>query len=323
MSENKIYETIAKRCGGDVYVGVVGPVRTGKSTFIHRFMESVVLPNIADEYERARALDEIPQSGSGKTITTTEPKFVPCEAVKVNLDGTDINIRMIDCVGYMVDGALGVTEDGETRIVKTPWSEEGVDLPTAAEIGTDKVISEHSTIAVMVTTDGSITDIPREGYVEAEERAIAKIKEAGKPFAIVLNSRNPESPEAVSLAEALEKKYSAPVAQLSCEKLKNLQQRLLDGLGSLPNVTVYSQPNDSGIVAFNVRQFDSAVVSDYLSQNHDIATRSGLHCAPLMHKHLGTLSTGVVRSSLAVSNTTAEVDYFLSVIDDLSQKGSL
>ena len=219
MSENKIYETIAKRCGGDVYVGVVGPVRTGKSTFIHRFMESVVLPNIADEYERARALDEIPQSGSGKTITTTEPKFVPCEAVKINLDGTDINIRMIDCVGYMVDGALGAFEDDEWRMVVTPWSDEPMPFSKASEIGTEKVAKEHSTIAMLVTTDGSITDIPRESYVEAEERACRELREAEKPFAIILNSANPESASAHRLAEELEKKYGAPVALVNCTKL--------------------------------------------------------------------------------------------------------
>lgn len=219
MSENKIYETIAKRCGGDVYVGVVGPVRTGKSTFIHRFMESVVLPNIPDEYERARALDEIPQSGSGKTITTTEPKFVPCEAVKVNLDGTDINIRMIDCVGYMVDGALGALEDEDWRMVVTPWSEEPMPFSKAAEIGTEKVAKEHSTIAMLVTTDGSITDIPRESYIDAEERACRELKDAGKPFAIILNSANPESSEAHALAVELEEKYGVPVALVNCTKL--------------------------------------------------------------------------------------------------------
>lgn len=219
MSENKIYETIAKRCGGDVYVGVVGPVRTGKSTFIHRFMESVVLPNIPDEYERERALDEIPQSGSGKTITTTEPKFVPCEAVRVSLDGTDINIRMIDCVGYMAEGAIGAMEEDEWRMVVTPWSDEPMPFAKAAEIGTEKVVREHSTIAMLVTTDGSITDLPRESYIAPEERVARELKEAGKPFAIILNSRYPDSASAHELAEELEKKYEAPVALVNCTTL--------------------------------------------------------------------------------------------------------
>lgn len=219
MSENKIYETIAKRCGGDVYVGVVGPVRTGKSTFIHRFMESVVLPNIPDEYDRERALDEIPQSGSGKTITTTEPKFVPCEAVRVNLDGTDINLRMIDCVGYMVDGAIGAMEEDEWRMVVTPWSDEPMPFVKAAEMGTEKVVRDHSTIAMLVTTDGSITDIPRESYIEAEERVARELKEAEKPFAIILNSAEPESERAHTLAVELEEKYGAPVALVNCTRL--------------------------------------------------------------------------------------------------------
>ena len=219
MSENKIYETIAKRCGGDIYVGVVGPVRTGKSTFIHRFMQSVVLPNITDEYERERALDEIPQSGSGKTITTTEPKFVPCEAVSVNLDGTDINIRMIDCVGYMVDGAIGAMEDDEWRMVVTPWSDEPMPFAKAAEIGTEKVVREHSTIAMLVTTDGSFTDIPRESYIAAEERVARELREAEKPFAIILNSKEPKSAEAHELAIELEEKYGAPVALVDCTRL--------------------------------------------------------------------------------------------------------
>ena len=217
---NSIYQDIAKRTGGDVYIGVVGPVRSGKSTFINKLLSVALIDNIENEHDKKRTLDSMPQAASGRTVMTTEPKFVPDEAVKISLaDGITVNLRALDCVGYMVDGALGAEEDGEARMVKTPWSDTAVDLPTAAEIGTDKVISEHSTIAVLVTTDGTITDIPRESYVSAEERAIAKIKESGKPFAIVLNSRSPESHEAVSLAESLEKKYSAPVALLSCERL--------------------------------------------------------------------------------------------------------
>lgn len=219
MSENGIYETISKRTGGDIYIGVVGPVRTGKSTFIHRFMESVVLPNIENEYDRERTTDEIPQSGSGKTITTTEPKFVPGEAVRLNLHGAEMNVRMIDCVGYVVDGAIGAMEDGEWRTVITPWSDEPMPFERAAEIGTEKVVKEHSTIAMLITTDGSITDIPRESYVAAEERVVRELREAKKPFAIILNSANPETREAHALAAELEEKYSAPVALVNCTKL--------------------------------------------------------------------------------------------------------
>ena len=219
MSENPIYESIAKRTGGDIYVGVVGPVRTGKSTFIHNFMESVILPNIENEYDRERTLDEIPQSGSGRTITTTEPKFVPSEAVHLNLDGTEMNVRMIDCVGYMVDGATGATEDGEWRMVITPWQKEPLTFKEAAEIGTEKVAKEHSTIAILVTTDGTIADIPRSNYIPAEERAAKELSEAKKPFAIILNSAYPESENARSLAGELEEKYNVPVALVNCTKL--------------------------------------------------------------------------------------------------------
>ena len=217
MNENSIYADIAKRTGGDIYIGVVGPVRTGKSTFIRKFLDSVVLPNIDNDYDRQRTEDEIPQSASGKTVMTTEPKFVPDESVKIKTpDGTELNVKMVDCVGYMVGGALGGEEDGESRMVMTPWSDEEMPFAKAAEIGTEKVIREHSTIAILVTTDGSITGIDREAYVPAEERIVAELKAAGKPFAIILNSKNPSSEAAHELAHSLEEKYSAPVALVSC-----------------------------------------------------------------------------------------------------------
>lgn len=230
MSENGIYKTIAKRTGGDIYIGVVGPVRTGKSTFIHRFLESAVLPNIKDEYDRERTLDEIPQSGSGRTITTTEPKFVPGEAVRIDVDGTELKVRMIDCVGYLVEGAMGAEEEGEARMVVTPWSDKPMPFAKAAEIGTEKVTKEHSTIAMLVTTDGSISDIPRENYIPAEERVAKELKESGKPFAIVLNSKSPETPEAHTLAKELEKKYGVPVALVNCARLNSED---VDGILSL------------------------------------------------------------------------------------------
>ena len=217
MNENSIYADIAKRTGGDIYIGVVGPVRTGKSTFIRRFLDSVVLPNIENEYDRQRTEDEIPQSASGKTVMTTEPKFVPDESVRIKTpDGTELNVKMVDCVGYMVGGALGGEEDGESRMVMTPWSDEEMPFAKAAEIGTEKVIREHSTIAILVTTDGSITGIERESYIPAEERIAAELRESGKPFAIILNSKNPGSESARNLAHSLEEKYGAPVALVSC-----------------------------------------------------------------------------------------------------------
>lgn len=213
MADNGIYKDIAKRTGGNIYVGVVGPVRSGKSTFIHKFLESVVIPNIENEYDKTRTVDEAPQSASGRTVMTTEPKFIPDEAVKISL-GEDIsfNVRLIDCVGYMVDGALGASADGEVRMVRTPWSEEEMPFETAAEIGTEKVIKQHSTIAVLVTTDGSICDIPRDGYIDAEERIVSELRSVSRPFAIVLNSAHPDSPESRMLAMELEEKYGAPVA---------------------------------------------------------------------------------------------------------------
>ena len=217
MNRNSIYADIAKRCGGDIYIGVVGPVRTGKSTFIRKFLDSVVLPNIENEYDRQRTEDEIPQSASGKTVMTTEPKFVPDESVRIKTpDGTELNVKMVDCVGYMVGGALGGEEEGESRMVMTPWSDDEMPFAKAAEIGTEKVIREHSTIAILVTTDGTIAGIDRENYVPAEERIVEELKAAGKPFAIVLNSRTPDSEGARKLAQGLEERYSAPVALVSC-----------------------------------------------------------------------------------------------------------
>lgn len=236
MQDNSIYRDIAKRTGGDIYIGVVGPVRTGKSTFIHRFLDSVVLPNIEDEYDRERTLDEIPQSATGRTVMTTEPKFVPDESVKISVGDTELNVKMIDCVGYMVEGALGSEENGEQRMIMTPWSESAMPFKEAAELGTSKVIGEHSTIGMLVTTDGSITDIPRESYIEAEERVASELKKLGKPFAIVLNSARPGSDEAKALALELEEKYGVPVALVSCPDLNSddIREILALVLGQFP-----------------------------------------------------------------------------------------
>lgn len=220
MADNSIYKDIAKRTGGDIYIGVVGPVRSGKSTFIHKFLDSVVIPNIENEFDRARTVDEVPQSASGRTIMTTEPKFIPDESVKIRLgEDTEFNVKMIDCVGYIIDGALGSEEDGEARMVMTPWSEEAIPFDLAAEIGTGKVIGEHSTIGILVTTDGTICGIPRDNYIEAEERVARELKELGKPFAIILNSANTESEEAHNLAVMLEEKYGVPVALVNCTEI--------------------------------------------------------------------------------------------------------
>ncbi len=215
--QHDIYKDIAQRTAGDIYVGVVGPVRTGKSTFIKRMMETLVIPNIHDDFIRQRTVDELPQSAAGKMIMTTEPKFIPEEAIEVDLDsGAHFRVRMVDCVGYVVDSAVGYLDGGETRLVDSPWSDEPIPFEQAAEIGTEKVIREHATVGIVVTTDGSISDIPREDYVEAETRVIKELKERGKPFLILLNSAHPGSDKTQKLREYLQDRHNVPVLALNC-----------------------------------------------------------------------------------------------------------
>ena len=212
-----IYQDIAQRTDGNIYIGVVGPVRSGKSTFITKFMQSLVIPNIESEFRRERAIDELPQAAAGKTIMTTEPKFVPEEAISVELDGNAVmNVRLIDCVGYIVPSSIGYIENEMPRMVMTPWFEGEVPFNMAAEVGTQKVINEHSTIGLVITTDGSITDIPRSEYEEAEERVISELEAIRKPFIIILNCQNPKSENAAALAGELSEKYKKPVIPLNC-----------------------------------------------------------------------------------------------------------
>ncbi len=219
MLDYNVYEDIAARNGGDIYIGVVGPVRTGKSTLIKKFMTELVIPNVENGNDKAVMVDELPQSASGKSIMTTEPKFVPAKAVKVKIENAVANVRFADCVGFITKGANGFEEDGKPRLVNTPWSDKPLPFAQAAELGTDKVISEHSTIGVLVTTDGSIADIPRSGYVNAEERTVARLQELGKPFVIVLNCVDPEKASARRLRDELENKYGVAVIAANCEKL--------------------------------------------------------------------------------------------------------
>ena len=220
MSYSNIYSDIARRTGGDIYIGVVGPVRTGKSTLINRFMELMVLPQIKNEAFAQRARDELPQSAAGRTIMTTEPKFVPEKAVSIELeDGVTFRTRLIDCVGYMVQGAMGHEENEHPRMVKSPWYDEAVSFDLAAETGTRRVITEHSTVGLVVTTDGSISDIPRAGYETAEERVVSELEATGKPFVILLNCVAPDSEEAKALAQRLREKYGRTVMPVSCVDL--------------------------------------------------------------------------------------------------------
>lgn len=231
MADFNIYKSIAERTGGEVYAGVVGPVRTGKSTFIKRFMELFVVPGIENTYMKTRVVDQLPQSGDGRTITTTEPKFIPEEAVKVKINNTVMSIRLVDCVGYLIPGVLGHQEEGKSRMVKTPWETEEMPFEEAAERGTEKVINDHSTIGIMVTCDGSFGEISRENYIKAEERTVNQLKQLGKPFVIILNSNEPDSIRCKELVKKLYAKYGAPVIAANCAVMdRDIPERIFKEL---------------------------------------------------------------------------------------------
>ena len=219
MDKKELIKNIALRTGGDIYLGIVGGVRTGKSTFIKKVVEKLIVPNISDEYDKKRALDELPQSASGKTIMTIEPKFVPNNAANIEIDDFTCNVRLIDCVGYLIDNCKGAEDENGPRMVKCPWYEGEIPFVEAAEMGTEKVIKDHSTIGIVMTTDGSIGEFNRSDYLEAEKRVITELKEIGKPFIVVLNSTHPTLPETIRLAESLKEEYSVPVLPVSVENI--------------------------------------------------------------------------------------------------------
>ena len=299
MSDSSIYADIAQRTNGAVMIGVVGPVRTGKSTFIKRFMETMVIPRIDNEYARERAKDELPQSGSGKTIMTSEPKFVPEEAVSITIDGeVHLSVRLVDCVGYMVEGAAGQFENGEERLVATPWAENEISMSEAAELGTRKVIEDHSTIGVVVTTDGSICGIEREKYQSAEDRVIRELKEIGKPFAVIVNSTAPYSARAAETAESISRKHGVPCLCMDCLNMEEsdicqvmravLEDYPIESVGfflpdwlqALPEsnalkTAVYNDIIDCFSSIDKYRDLDNAIVSVMEKEEIGAAERSG------------------------------------------------
>ena len=241
MENENVIASLSKRANGEIYLGVVGAVRTGKSTFIKRFIEGLVVPNITDEYEKKKCLDEVPQSAQGKQIMTTEPKFVPSSGANIKVDEFQTSIKLVDCVGYVIKDATGFLDaDGNPRMVKSPWYDDYIPLTEAAEIGTEKVIKDHATIGIVVTTDGSITEIARDSYIEAEEKVIQELKEIGKPFIVILNSTHPNNRETLELAKKMEEEYNVPVISSSVDKVgtDELQNMLKTALYEFPVVNV-------------------------------------------------------------------------------------
>lgn len=319
MGNMSIYENIGRRTGGDIYMGVVGPVRAGKSTFIKRFMDLMVLPNVSDTYEKQRIVDEMPQSGSGRTITTTEPKFIPAEAVDLDSEGMNLKIRLVDCVGYMVPGALGDTEEGEPRMVATPWNDEKLPFVKAAEVGTEKVIKDHSTVGIVITTDGSIDTLERDSYREAEEKVIRQLFDLKKPFVVIMNSTEPDGTFSQREAGALSDKFGVPVIRMDCARASEAEIRtvMTELLGRFPVREV----------AFHVPGYVEGLDSDHwlksqLIENikywaHNFETIEELRDA------VALLADGQIVKSAEVKNIdmgTGEAEIWIEMAEELYHK---
>lgn len=320
MENLNLYQDIKARTDGDVYIGVVGPVRTGKSTFIKRFMDLLVIPNISNDYKRERAQDELPQSAAGRTIMTTEPKFIPNEAVEITVGGNiKLKTRLVDCVGYLVNNAIGYLEDDVPRMVKTPWSDEEIPFELAAEIGTKKVIQEHSTIGLVVTTDGSITDIPRQDYIEAEERVVNELKELNKPFVIILNSNSPYSDSTIDLAIKLEEKYNAPVIPTDCSNLN------IEDINNIFGRILYEFPIEQINITYP-KWIDSLSDDHWLKNSlfNDIKSSfNDINVLKEIDKSLDSMQSTEVISKTTIDNInlgTGEVNITIHLNDDLFYK---
>ncbi|CUH96244.1 Stage IV sporulation protein A [Propionispora sp. 2/2-37] len=326
MEKFDLFRDIAERTGGDIYIGVVGPVRTGKSTFIKRFMENMVLPNITDPYEKERAKDELPQSAGGKTIMTTEPKFIPNEAVKISVnDNVSVQVRLVDCVGYTVEGALGYEEETGPRMVLTPWFDNEIPFQEAAELGTKKVITEHSTIGLVVTTDGSVTDLAREKYIEAEERVVNELKELEKPFLVILNTNRPTTKETRELVAKLENNYDVPVIPVDCAQLNQddiyavLQEVLYEFPVKEVNISLPKWIEELDTEHWLKEKFTGAVeeVIQYVKRLRDIDRAiddlSGYEFVADVILHDMDLGNGI-----AVIEITARGDLFYQVLEELT-----
>ena len=315
MEKIEIIKSITERTGGDLYLGIVGAVRTGKSTFIKKFIENLVVPNIEDEYEKKRCLDEIPQSAQGKMIMTTEPKFVPSNAAKIAIDNFDCNVRLVDCVGYIIDGAKGYEDENGPRMVKTPWYDEEIPFIEAAEIGTEKVIRDHSSIGIVVTTDGSFGEIGRNNYIEAEERIINELKEIGKPFIVVLNSAHPMLPDTEKLASDLRSEYQVPVLPMSIENMneKDVYSVLKESLYEFPVVEVkINMPDwiacltpDNWLKKIYIDKMKESVVEVDKLRDIDKITHHFEGCDYISKSYISDVdtSTGVVTINLEAPDT--------------------